>query len=84
MPNSAAVSSAPQKLRTSDLIEPFFQRRAETDKATHQVMGQERGTLRRFIEVAGDRPIDRPPTCPGPSHTFVPFPNLARGVFIKN
>jgi integrase len=40
------------------LIEPHFQRRATVDRATHQVMGQERGTLRRFLEVCGDRPVD--------------------------
>jgi integrase len=44
--------------RASALVEPFFGRRESLDRATHQVMGQERGTLRRFIEVCGDRPID--------------------------
>lgn len=58
MPNTAVASPASQKPLASDLVEPFFKRRAETDKATHQVMGQERGTLRRFIEFAGNRPID--------------------------
>jgi site-specific recombinase XerD len=50
---------APAKPLVSDLVEPYFERRGKLDRATHQVMGQERGTLRRFMEVCGDRPVDR-------------------------
>ncbi len=42
----------------SSLVEPFFTYREGVKGATHQVMAQERGTLRRFIEVAEDRPVD--------------------------
>ena len=47
------------KPSASALAEGFFARRASRDRMTHQVMAQERGTLRRFVEVCGDRPIDR-------------------------
>lgn len=40
------------------LEKPFFIHRATMADATHQVMGQERGTLRRFREDRGDRPVD--------------------------
>ena len=43
----------------STMVEPFFTRRQTTNRTTYQVMGQERGTLRRFIEVCGDRPVDQ-------------------------
>jgi integrase len=55
------AEEAPSKVkapRASSLVEPFFLNRETVNEATHQVMGQERGTLRRFIEVAGDRPVD--------------------------
>jgi integrase len=39
-------------------VDPFFVVREKRDKATHQVMGQERGTVRRFLEACGDRPVD--------------------------
>lgn len=42
----------------SSLVESFFAHREGVKGATHQVMAQERGTLRRFIEVAGNRPVD--------------------------
>lgn len=42
----------------SSLVERFFERRESTDGTTFQVMGQERGTLRRFLEAAGDRPVE--------------------------
>lgn len=49
---------APARPLASELVEPYFERRERLDRATHQVMGQERGTLRRFLEVCGDRPVD--------------------------
>ena len=55
------TDDAPRKAKAplaSSLVEPFFTHRETVNGATHQVMGQERGTLRRFIEVAGDRPVD--------------------------
>jgi hypothetical protein len=42
----------------SALVEPFFEKRTKRDKATHQVMNQDRGTLRRFLEVCRDRAVD--------------------------
>lgn len=49
------VSGAPT---VSILIDPHFVRREKIDGARHQVMAQERGTLRRFVEVCGERPVD--------------------------
>jgi integrase len=43
----------------SALVEPHFQQRAQRDRVAHHDMGQERGTLRRFLEVCGDRPVDQ-------------------------
>jgi len=40
------------------LEKPFFVHRATMADATHQVMGQEGGTLRRFWECSGNRPVD--------------------------
>ena len=63
-PNAAAPPSPPDTPRprakppSSALFEPFMVRRETIDRATHQVMGQERGTLRRFVEVCGDRPVN--------------------------
>lgn len=45
-------------LPASELVEAFFARRQSIDGATHQVMAQERSTLRRFIEAEGDRPMN--------------------------
>lgn len=45
-------------MMASVLIEHSFERRERTDRTTYQVMGQERGTRRRFIEHSGDRPLD--------------------------
>ncbi|WP_188973713.1 hypothetical protein [Neoroseomonas lacus] len=53
--DTRAPSKAPL---ISTLVEPFFVQRESVAKATQQVMGQERGTLRRFIEAAGDRPVN--------------------------
>lgn len=55
---SPPVPAQPEKPLTSTLVEPFFVQRETVAKATYQVMGQERGTLRRFIEVCGDRPVN--------------------------
>lgn len=55
------TDDAPRKAKaplTSSLVEPFFTHRKTVANATEQVMGQERGTLRRFIEAAGDRPVN--------------------------
>ncbi|GGJ43885.1 site-specific integrase [Neoroseomonas lacus] len=39
------------------MVEPYFVRREKIDQTRHQVMGQERTTLRLFREVCGDRPV---------------------------
>ncbi len=57
-PPPPPASPAPSRPLASTLVEPFFERREKIDKATHQVMNQERGTLRRFFEVRGDKPAD--------------------------
>lgn len=43
----------------SAYIESFFVWRHGFGKVSHQVMGQERGTLLRFIERQGDKPVNR-------------------------
>jgi integrase len=40
----------------SSMVEPHFTRREAIDGTRHQVMAQERTTLRLFFEVCGDRP----------------------------
>ena len=64
-PHATAPASPPDdiprsraKPLASALIDPFMVRRETIDRATHQVMGQERGTLRRFVEACGDRPVN--------------------------
>lgn len=58
---TAPLEAVPEALdevlpqRLSALVEPYFVRRQTHDKATLQVIGQERGTVRRFIEACGDR-----------------------------
>lgn len=52
-PRSAPTADAPL---ASSLVEPYFVRRETIDHTRHQVMGQERATLRLFFEVCGDRP----------------------------
>ena len=42
----------------SSLFDAYFQHRQEVAQATHQVMNQDRGTLGRFAEACGDRPVD--------------------------
>lgn len=51
----ADVPVAEQAPKVSDLIDAYIKDRALRDKTTQQVMNQERGTLRRFIEACGDR-----------------------------
>jgi hypothetical protein len=48
----------PLKPIASDLLEPCFTHRQQVNKMRHHMVGQERATLRRFIEVAGDKAID--------------------------
>ncbi len=60
-PQTGIAQPAPQpqgKPLASELVEAFFVRRQTIDGATHQVMAQERSTIRRFIEATGDRPMD--------------------------
>ncbi|MCG7364205.1 site-specific integrase [Roseomonas sp. ACRSG] len=54
-----AEAPAPSAPLASSLVEPYFQHRLEHDGLSHHDMGQERSTLRRFMEVCGDRPVDR-------------------------
>jgi hypothetical protein len=57
-PPAESAPAASAKPLASELVESFFVRRETVDRATHQVMNQERGTLRRFLEACGDRPVD--------------------------
>jgi integrase len=61
-PNEPQALSTPSAKATaplaSTLVEPYFRRREALDRSLHQVMGQDRGTLRRFLEVCGDRPAN--------------------------
>jgi integrase len=60
-PVSASASAIPPrqpKPLLSVVEQSYFTQRATVGDATYQVMGQERGTLRRFREVCGDRAID--------------------------
>jgi integrase len=50
--------AAPPKPKLSELVEPYFARRETLDRTTHQVMNQESGTITRFKEICGDRPVD--------------------------
>jgi integrase len=58
-PASPAPKPAPSAPLASILIEPFFLQRGERDRVSHHDISQERSTLRRFLEVCGDRPLDR-------------------------
>ncbi|MBR0652742.1 hypothetical protein GXW78_24005 [Roseomonas terrae] len=55
-PAEAAPSASTGGPLASTMVEPHFQRRATIDRTRHQVIGQERNTLRLFFEVCGDRP----------------------------
>ncbi len=52
-----SVAPPPAVPLASALVEPYFVRRERIDQTRHQVMGQERTTLRLFREVCGDRPV---------------------------
>lgn len=54
---ASASPAPPSGPAASSLVEPFFARRAKADTRA-QVMAQERTTLRMFLEVAGDRPVN--------------------------
>jgi integrase len=56
-PATSPAFASPLVPLASALVEPYFAKR-QTDGSTHQVISQDRTTLRRFIETAGDRPID--------------------------
>jgi hypothetical protein len=43
---------------SSEMVEPHFERRQRLKRTRHQVIGQERTTLRLFLEVCGDRPVN--------------------------
>jgi integrase len=62
-PDAAPTSPAPQPTPStplaSSLVEPYFRHRLEHDGVSHHDMNQERSTLRRFMEVCEDRPVDR-------------------------
>jgi integrase len=57
-PTEPVTPAVPTKPKVSKLVEPYFTRRETLDRTTHQVMNQERGTISRFMEVCGDRPVD--------------------------
>ncbi|NGM20411.1 site-specific integrase [Roseomonas stagni] len=42
----------------SALVEPFFVRRETIDRLSHHDMSQERTTLRLFMDVCGDKPVN--------------------------
>jgi integrase len=52
-----ALPPAPPARTASEFVEAHFRKRAEIDEATHQVIGQERTTVRLFLECCGDRPF---------------------------
>jgi integrase len=56
-PPEAPPAPAPKvpKAPLSSLVEPFFVVRRTRDKITHQVMAQDRATVRWFLEVCGDQ-----------------------------
>src|SRR5262249_48174024 len=54
-PEAPAPVAAPQ---ASALIEPFFVRRETIDESSHHDMQQDRTTLRLFLDVSGDRPVN--------------------------
>lgn len=50
--------AAPPKPLASTLVEPFFEKRKAINKTSSQVMSQERDTLKLFLEICSDRPVD--------------------------
>jgi integrase len=56
--NPIPVPRVDAKSLMSSVEGDYFEIRATVSDATHQVMGQERGTLRRFRELLGDRSVN--------------------------
>jgi integrase len=48
----------PARPLASSLVEPFFIHRETIDELSHHDMSQERTTLRLFLDICGDRPIN--------------------------
>jgi integrase len=57
-PSIPAAPRAKSKPLASTLIEPHFAKRATTAGISGHTINQERTTLRMFLEVAGDLPVD--------------------------
>jgi hypothetical protein len=55
---AAAAKPGPSGPPASTMFPAYFVHRETIADATHQVMGQDRGTLARFVEICGDRPVD--------------------------
>ena len=56
-PLPQATPPTPAAPLASKLVEPHLERRARIDNTLTQVIGQERKTIRLFIEACGDRPV---------------------------
>ena len=54
----ALTDEPPTKPAASSLVEPFFIHRETIDGISHHDMSQERTTLRLFLDICGDRPIN--------------------------
>jgi integrase len=59
VPTPGPEAAPPLAPLCSTLLLPHFAQRERISDTTGQVLNQERGTLRRFLEVAGDRPVDK-------------------------
>lgn len=60
-PDAAVAEPAPPKPPrplASALVESFLERRDKLDRQTHKQTAMERTTLRLFVEVCGDKPVD--------------------------
>jgi integrase len=57
--STAGVSSTPDVPLASSLTEPYFVHRRHVDGSINQVINQDRTTIRHFLQVCGDRPVDR-------------------------
>jgi integrase len=57
-PPGPTTPDAPAVPLASALVEPFFVRRETIDGMSHHDMDQERTTLRLFMDVCGDRPVN--------------------------
>jgi integrase len=58
IPQPPPSPAPPSKPRASSLVEPFFVRREKRDNSTFKQVHMERTTLRLFLEVCGDKPVD--------------------------